>query len=452
MSDDFSLSGSNTDYALNQNSYLSYRRWVIFGVCTALFIMSMFYRVSGAIIAPNLSEDLNLNPQELGLVGGVFFYSFAVVQIPLGLLLDRIGTKVTMIALNIIGIIGVFIFSQSSGLNDAVFGRALLGLGMAGNLMGTLKIIINWFDQNRFATLSGLIISLGTIGSLAATSPLAMLVEALGWRNSFIVLALLHLVFVIALALIVKETPSDLDATCPKGLSNVADNHALSLIHSLKTLFLDKNYWAISFSIFLRYGSFASIQALWAGPFLLNLLGLPTITAGNVLLMLSVGFILGAPIGGFFSDRILRSRKKAIIIAMSGSAVAILIWAHWESSYPAMLLGALLFINGFFNAFNQISFAHIRELMPPEMSGTAMTGINVFSMAGAGVFVHGLGGVISHMQAGAGASDETYRLSFLICFTAVSLSVLLYFLTSERLKQQKKARPGSNIERPRSTE
>jgi len=406
--------------------------WTVFGVCSALFIMSMFYRVSAAIIAPELTLDLSLNPRGLGLVGGVFFYAFALVQIPLGVLLDRTGAKRTILALNLIGVFGAILFSRATGLHDAVIGRTLLGIGMAANLMGSLKLFINWFDQNRFATLSGLIISMGTIGTLAATSPLALLVKSLGWRNSFLVLAGIHSLVILIFTLLVRNHPTDAPHGHARQRSAKGPAPAgLPLPEALGRLFRNKDYWAISFSIFLRYGSFASIQALWAGPFLMDLLGLSTVTAGNLLLILSVGYILGAPFGGYVSDRVLRSRKWAMVYAISVSALAILVWSRWRPDYPVALLGLLLFVSGFFNAFNQISFAHIRDLMPREMSGTAMSGINVFTMTGAGVFIHGLGGMMEILQAGSETSGDLYRLAFLICFAAVALSVLLYTLTTD---------------------
>jgi MFS family permease len=160
-------------------------------------------------------------------------------------------------------------------------------------------------------------------------------------------------------------------------------------------------------------------------------LGFSQVRAGNILLMLSLGFILGAPAGGWVSDRVLRSRRTAVSLAMACSAAAIFVLSRWPVNAAPLLLGALLFFNGFFNSFNQISFAHIRELMPPSMSGTAMTGINVFTMAGAGLFVHGLGEVISHLENTGDGECGLYRLVLVICFAAVGASALLYGFTRD---------------------
>jgi len=421
------------------------RRWIIFGVCASLFLMSLFYRASSAIIAPNLVHDLKLSHQALGLLGAAFFYSFAFVQIPLGFLLDRVGPRISMTVFNFIAVVGAVIFAGAGSVAGGIIGRALLGLGMAANLMGPLKLFTNWFDPRKFATISGLLISLGTVGSLAATSPLAIMVQTLGWRGSFYALAGLNSVLTICLITIVRDTPSDKTTPpIPQEASPFSSSFA-----SMKALFSNWSYWTISLSTFLRYGSYASIQALWAGPFLIEFLGLSPVTAGNLILMLSIGLILGSPFGGMLSDRILRSRKRTIIIGLSISSVAIFFFSQWQSTIHLVMLGTLLFSIGFFNSFGQIVYAHIKELMSDEMSASAMTGVNFFTMMGGGVFMQLLGGVMQHMSTNYTNAGKGYRTSFLICSAAFFLATALYLTTKDssmpaRYKKEQKKEPLSN--------
>ena len=404
------------------------RRWVIFGVCASLFLMSQFYRVSSAIIAPDLSRDLGLNSQELGLLGAIFFYVFALAQPPLGLLLDRIGARISMLVLNSIAVFGAIIFAHAGSLPGGVLGRGLLGLGMAANLMGTLKLFTKWFDLGKFATITGLLLSMGALGTLAATSPLALLMQALGWRGAFYALACLNAFLTTCLWIFVRDTP--MVKPLPKKIPSYTPSPP-SAWGSMKALFTTWNYWAISLSIFLRYGSFASIQALWAGPFLMVHLGLSPVLAGNFLLMISAGFILGSPLGGILSDRVLNSRKRTLIFALFIQAAAIFTLAQWRGTSHLVALAAVLFFIGFFASFNQLSFAHIMELMPQEMSGTAMAGINFFTMMGAGLFIHALGAVMQSMAPNLSDGGAAFRTAFLICFAAVFMALALYFTTRD---------------------
>ncbi len=325
-------------------------------------------------------------------------------------------------------VIGGIIFAHAGGLTGGVIGRGLLGLGMAANLMGTLKLFTKWFDLNKFATITGLLLSMGALGTLAATTPLALLVQALGWRGSFYALAALNAFLATCFWILVRDTPLDKRLPSNTPLDRTRPPSAWA---SMKALFTTWNYWAISFSIFLRYGSFASIQALWAGPFLMVYLGLPAVTAGNLLLMISAGFILGSPLGGMLSDRVLKSRKRTLIFALFIMAAAIFTLAQWHGTSHLLALAVILFLIGFFASFNQLSFAHIMELMPQEMSGTAMTGINFFTMMGAGLFIHSLGAVMQRTAPSLSEGGEAYRTAFLICFAAILLALALYFTTRD---------------------
>ncbi|MBU2550006.1 MAG: MFS transporter [Proteobacteria bacterium] len=397
-------------------------RWAVFGICASLFMMSMLYRASGAVIAPDLSRDLDLGPEDLGLLGALFFYGFGLVQFPLGLFLDRIGGRRTMIALNLIGVLGAGVFAQAGGLAAGLVGRGLLGVGMSANMMGSLKLYTQWFKPQEFATISGLMLAVGSLGSLMATSPLRLLTDAAGWRIAFIMLGLLNLVLVAVLVIFVNERPPGETAEGPPS----GESAGPSGLAAVKVLFRDLSYWSIALTAGLRYGVYAAIQTLWAGPFLMIHLGLAPLTAGNLMLALSVGFILGAPVGGLVADRFSRSRKKTVLYGMVLLTATVLILAKWPGPVMLPLLGLTLFAFGFFGAFGQVMYAHIKDLMPAHMSGTAMAGVNFFTIFGAGVFLQTLGGVLAN---GAGKGLEAggdYPGAFMFCFYALLAGTAIY--------------------------
>lgn len=405
---------------------MNHRPWAIFWICSALFTLSMFYRASTAIIAHELTVDLDLSTKELGLMGSAFFYAFALIQLPLGLLLDRAGARITMVVLNVLGILGAVILANGDNAADGVLGRTLMGLGMAANFMGPLKLLTDWFSLKKFATVSGLLVSIGSLGSIAATSPLAFLVEELGWRNAFLSLAGFHFLLVICFLLVVRDKP---------GISVPEKTFQPSALGSVKRLFSNWNYWAISFNVFLRYGSFSAIQTLWAGPFLIWYLNIPQLEAGNLILMLGLGYILGAPTGGFLSDRVLKSRKKTVMYGILCSATATFALLLWHDNSLLLCLGAVLFAMGFFNSFGQVSYAHIRDIMPNKMAGTAFSGINFFTMMGGGLFIHGFGSVMEAVSPHMRDPGDAYRIMFILCVMALVASVALYATTRDKFPQ-----------------
>jgi MFS family permease len=125
----------------------------------------MFFRLSVTVISPDLARDLNLNAVQLGSLSAAFFYAFAVTQVPLGLALDSIGARSVMTVLSVVGILGAVLFALAQTAGQAVWGRILLGIGMSGNLMGLLVLMAAWFPAERFATLLGLFVGIGSVGA-----------------------------------------------------------------------------------------------------------------------------------------------------------------------------------------------------------------------------------------------------------------------------------------------
>ena len=143
-------------YSINSSS-ITGRGWAIFWIGCAGFVLSMFYRVSTTIISPDLAKDLNLTTAQLGLLSSAFFFAFAFCQLPLGMALDRFGSRVVVTVLNGFGVAGALLFALARTGTESVWARGLMGIGMSCNLMGSLNLIAAWFPVTRFAAVSGLL-------------------------------------------------------------------------------------------------------------------------------------------------------------------------------------------------------------------------------------------------------------------------------------------------------
>lgn len=395
------------------------RPWLVFCLSSLLFVLSQFYRVSNAVIAPRLQEDLALTAEQLGLLSAAFFYAFAGVQIPLGMAIDHFGGRWTMAVLTAVGGGGALLFAHAESFSWAVAGRGLLGLGMAGNLMGTMKLLGNWFPPGRFATLSGLTLSLGTLGNMLAATPLAAANEHVGWRGSFVLLGWVTVALALLFVLCVQERPQGARS------SPVSVSQAGSL-RNLQMLCKDRNYWIISMATFFRYGSLVAIQGLWIGPYMIQQLGFSPIKAGNFLLLLNVGLVVGSPLGGWLSDRVLRSRKKIVLLGLAVMALDLFgLSMGWGEKNIWFLSGSLLTF-GLFGSFGIVMYAHIKELMPPQMTGTALSGINLFTMLGGASLLQGLGWILDHGRTPGAAGQPDYRTAFFLCAVGVSGALAAY--------------------------
>lgn len=398
----------------------------LFILLSGLFLLSQFYRVSNAVIAPDLIKDLGLNAEMFGMLGGAFFYAFTLLQIPMGPMMDRIGPRLILSISSFLGAFGAFLFASGHSFLTVFLGRILIGAGMAPMLMGSFKTFTLRYPPEQFATLMGLIYSIGTLGNILATSPLAFLTSTIGWRRTFSLTGLITVFLGLLILRALKEEKVLQNASISKETSP-------GILKSIRLLLGSLSFWQFGAVAFFRYGIFVSLQGLWLGPYLIHIKGFTPLQTGNLLIFMSIGAILGSPIGGRLSDRYFRSRKKVAFIALILYTLSLLpLTGIWGIERP-FLFALIFFFLGFFNGMGMLIYAHAKESYPITISGTVMTYVNFFTMAGAGVFMSLLGWVIeSFPKVGASYPMEAYHLCFLICFISMGASLIFYGFAKEK--------------------
>jgi MFS family permease len=408
----------------------SFRPFLIFAILSALYSLSMFYRASNAVIAPNLIQDLGLDAETLGILGGAFFYSFALLQIPMGPLLDRIGPRVVVTSSTLIGAFGAFLFALGNSYAAALLGRFLIGAGMASILMGSLKTFTLEFSPEKFATLMGTLISVGTLGNILGTSPLAYLTSTIGWRIAFMIAGgVTALLALLTFFILDREKKKAEDPTF-----SLPPQPKIKILQSFRLILGSLPFWQIAAVAFFRFGIFMGLQGLWLGPYLMDMKGYSPIQTGNLLILLAIGAIVGGPISGHFSDRIFRNSKGVALWGLCLYTLSLLSLMGLFKIQSPLWYGLIFFFMGFFNAFGMLIYPHAKSLFPVAISGTVMTWVNFFTMAGAAIFMPALGKIIeSFPRMGHSYPAEAYHLSFFICFLGMTASTLFYaFSKKER--------------------
>jgi sugar phosphate permease len=400
--------------------------WIVFSAACSLFVISQFYKSCMAVITPQLMADLSLGAKGLGLVSAAFYYTFALTQLPMGVYLDRIGPRITMTVLSLISVAGVVIFAFSYSLTMSVIGRALLGVGMACNLMGTFKLLTLWFSPLRFATLSTTIVSIGAMGTITSSTPLVLLVETFGWRHVFVGFGVLTLITTVIFYLVVRDKSHE----TPYGVP-LRETSKRGPAPGLGTLFRNKDYWIISVAAFARLGIFFAFQGLWAGPYLMQVMELSPVKTGNLILILNIGFILGGPFFGMMSDRVMKTRKWIITVGLNVLFLHMLIMALLPPGTGLLTLTVLFFSFGIFGSSGMVMYTQIKELMPPDMSGTALAGINFFGFVGAAGFLHGVGNLMHYLYPDASFGPEAFKIAFLVCAACFGFVSILYMFTTD---------------------
>jgi sugar phosphate permease len=200
----------------------------------------------------------------------------------------------------------------------------------------------------------------------------------------------------------------------------------------LRLLIASRDYWVISYAAAIGYGVYAALQTLWAGPYLMEVMGCSALGAGSLILLLSFGSILGGPFWGALSDRLFQKRKTVVCFGQAALCLLFLLLAEAPRASGSFWLGVLFCGVGFFRSTGHLVYTHIKELMPIRIAGAAMTGVNFFNMIGPAVFLQGLGSLMQGLYPGASRGPAAFRTAFLLCSAFLISLCLLYLLTSEK--------------------
>ena len=413
-------------------------RWAVFGILALVYFFVYFHRVSSAIVSTDLQITFGVSTAaSIGLLSSVYFYAYTVMQLPSGLLTDSWGPRRTVSFFTLIAASGAILTGIASTFEQVIAGRLLIGVGVAMVYIPTMKILASWYRKNEFASLSGILLAVGNIGALSAAGPLALMSEALGWQQVFLVLGVITLALAGATFVIVRDRPSDINLPSIQEIEAKENGEPvpetktmkmIPMVEALKMTFgAGMKFWPLAIWFFFMYGSIMVYQGLWAGPFFHDILGWDKATYGLVLTFIGIGMILGCPTAGYISDRILKSRKKVLII---GTVVYTITWAIiWITAGQitgAEAYIAINFVFGFFGGFFVVSFAQIKELFPITIVGTSTAALNIFPFAG-GAILQQVSGLMLTSR-----SLESYQGLWLFMLICMVIATVAAFLSKEK--------------------
>src|SRR3954463_5124871 len=258
---------------------LPYRRGlIIVATMATAYVASHFFRAANVTIGLDLMRDLAIGPEALGALTGAFFFGFSAMQIPCGVLFDYFGPRRTVACMLILATIGAAIFTLAPSWPVLLTRRGLMGAGFGVMLIGSMVVISRWFPPDRFSTLVAMVLSIGLLGNLVATTPLAWASQAVGWRVVFGAVVVFIALATIGVWLVVRDAPPGhpfLDRTpeAPR-----------QLLQGLIEVLSNVRLWPILAMNFCNYACTFTVQGLWGGAFLREVHGLSPIQAGNVLL------------------------------------------------------------------------------------------------------------------------------------------------------------------------
>ncbi len=385
---------------------------VVFIPFASGFFLSILLRYVNAVIARDLAADFALSPSDLGLLTSAYFLVFAAFQIPLGVLLDRFGPRRVLAALLVFAAVGGLVFGLAQGVTTLALGRALLGLGVSGCLMGSIKAFTLWFPLSRLATLNGWILAIGALGAMAATVPVEALAGAAGWRAVFYVLAACCALVAALIFFVVPERPLP-------GAGETWSRQFSEIGTILSSLF----FWRVALPLIVVHGAYQALQGLWLAPWLADIGGQTRPEVARTLLAGSLAYGVGSVIFGTLADRMaarLTAFKAGMALAV-GAFFAIAAGAR-ESAL------AIVMLYGFGACAAALPYAILSQHFPRGLTGRVITASNIFMFLASFAFQWGIGVLLRLWPADEGRYPaEGYAAAFGIV-GLLQLAALLWLL------------------------
>lgn len=362
--------------------YTNVLPWIVWCIAALFYGYQFVVRVSPNVMVTELMSAFSITASAVGALGGMYYLAYAPMQIPVGMLLDKLGPKRLITIAAIICASGCFLFATAKTLWIAQIARFLMGMGSACGFIGAFKVATVWFSPRHLSMIVGLIMMLGTLGG-ASGAPFAVLVKNVGWEQSFLILTAVGGVIATLVFLVVRDKPK------VKLFDAVAEEKQLGVLESLRRIVVNPQCWLVGFFGFLMYVPLSVFGDQWGASYLMQRYCINTVDAAAPASMMYIGVMFGAPFFGWFSNY-LKSRRIPMMIAACGVAFffALVLYLPGDS---LSLMYVLLFASGFMMGGQFLVFTVAYELNATNTGGTASGFTNTICML-TGIFFQPLVG------------------------------------------------------------
>ncbi len=394
--------------------------FVICGLAALFYVYDYFIQVAPSIMTQQLMRSFDIGAAELGILSASFFYSYTLMQIPSGLLLDRLGARKILTVAVLFSAVGVLMFGMTTHFWVAAASRFLIGLGSACAFISAIFLVSRWVSPHRFAVIAGVIQLAGCLGSLFGQAPLALVINRFGWRQSMIVIGVITFALVFVYGFLIRDG------------AKPAQSETISLSNEwqrLRYVVRQSHVWWVFAIGLICWIPVGAIGALWGVPYLMAVYGWTNVVAGQMCSLFWVGLGVGSPLLGWYANRAGKRRQPVeicFVLAIAGS-VLLLLAPHvspWITAMALLLLGTSASIQAF-------TFSLINDSVPKEVFGTASGLINMAAILGGGVAQTVIGFILRYEWKGAivndvpayAVSNYQWAFSFLVVTAVVGFLI-----------------------------
>lgn len=408
--------------------------WIMWGLGAAFYFYAFFQRVAPSVMVEDLMRDFAAAGAITGMLSALYFYTYAGLQLPVGVLLDSWGPRRLLTTAALVSALGSLLFATADGLWMAYLGRALIGVGAAVTWVGGLTIAAAWFPPQRFAMISGMTMALGMIGAVGGQAPLAAAVDTLGWRATMGGAAGFALLLGVALWLVVRDRGpySPPERTCEEPTRP-------GILHGVGQALRRPQTWIACLYGPMMAAPILAFAGLWGVPYMMSTYGLARTDAAMATSAMLLGWGVASPIIGWMSDHF-RRRKPFMVLASGGNLLVCLTWLY--GGLPLWAVIGLFFVTGLFNGGMVLVFAFAREHNRLGHAGATLGFVNMAVMGSGAVFQPLIGWLLDLGWQGGimdGArvyAPQTYGLALAVLPGCWGLALLAALLARETRCQQ----------------
>ncbi len=383
----------------------------------------------------DIQASFGLSGTLLGLLASAYFYAYAFMQLPTGLMADSWGPRKTVSSFFILAGIGSILMGIAPNLSIAILGRILVGIGVSTVFVCNFKLLSEWFTARQFIIMGAAFMAMGGLGALSASAPLAWASDAIGWRMTLTGVGLVTLVMAALVYGFVRNRPGDM-GLAPIKPTQAADKpleDSIRLVDGLKMVLFSGRFWPVAIWAFCVIGISFAVGGLWGGPYLMHVYGLSKTAAGSVLSTFALALIFGSPLFGWLGNRF---GRKPVLMGCSLLLMAVCGLMSWLVDSLSMAALYVLFFCFFVTggAIGPVLAAMSKELFPIAISGTSVGMVNLFPFVGATFFQIVIGSVLSAQSLGQNQfATIGYQHMFLICLAGAALSLAATVFMQETL-------------------
>ena len=411
-------------------------RWFIWALAAAFYYYEYVLRVSPSVMVPELERSFAVSAGAIGTLSAFYFYAYAPMQLPIGILMDRFGARRLLVLATALCGIGGLAFGFAPHLPLAEAGRFLMGTGSAFAFIGMIYICHQWFPNRWVAVLIGLGNSIGMLGAVMGEGPLSFGVDYFGWRAIAIALGGIGLLMSALIFIAMRRSPPSLE-------QHVPTTRWRELFGQVKVVCLNPQTWVNAVGNMFFYATVVAFAALWGVPFIQVAYGVDNHVAAFASSMIFVGFIVGGPLVGFISDHL--RRRKIPLLFTSLFAFFSLTPVIYLTDIPIGGVYALLFLTGVFSSGTLLNFSLVTAVNPPEAKGTAIAFTNTIAFIGGALFQTAVGLLLDTFWKGVAKGGVIFyaKEAYQVVLSIFPITLLLAFLIFLALKEPMRGRRGS---------